>query len=118
MSLYQKVHLGNYLIDWVNELGKVLEDEDKSVTRYRGFNGQIRDLSVLDQHAVDYHPLEILNMAGIKKFMPETYFEDLRLDYETAMKNVAGDLLEYEDFDEDDDEEGFWVYEQRDTNLT
>ena len=118
MNLYQKVHLGNYLIDWVNELGKVLEDEDKNVRRYRGFNGQIRDLSELDQHAVDYHPLEILNMAGIKKFMPETYFEDLRLDYETAMKNVAGNLLEYEDFDEDDDEEGFWVYDQRDTNLT
>ena len=79
MSLYQKVHLGNYLIDWVNELGKVLEDENKNVRQYRGFNGQIRDLSELDQHAVDYHPLEILNMAGIKKFMPETYFEDLKI---------------------------------------
>ena len=127
MTLYQKIHLGNYLIDWVNELGKVLEDEDKNVSRYRGFNGQIRDLSDLDKHAVDCHPLEILNMAGIPKFMPETYFEDLRLDYETAMNNVAGSLLEYEDEDEDeyedededeDEDEGFWIYEQRDTNLT
>jgi hypothetical protein len=66
-------------------------------------------------------------MAGIPKFMPETYFEDLRLDYETAMNNVAGSLLEYEDEDEDeyedededeDEDEGFWIYEQRDTNLT
>lgn len=120
MNLYQKIHLGNYLIDWVNELGNVLESEDEKSSTYTSYvSGQARNVSDLSQHPGDYHPLEILNMAGIPKFVPETYHAGDSINYTSALTNIASNLLEHEDIDEKEDEDDdFWVYRQRDTNLT
>ena len=82
-------------------------------------SGQTRNVIDLHQHPVDYHPLEILNMAGIPKFVPKTYHSGDSISYTSALRNIASNLLEHQDIDEKEDEDDeFWVYRMRDTNLT
>jgi hypothetical protein len=64
-------------MDWIVALGKVLESDDPNTTSYTGFNGQVRDVKDLNKYPSDYTPIEVLNTAGVPKFMPETCFPQL-----------------------------------------